>query len=286
MEKIDRLGWAAGVCIEAYGLRIGIRVTHLDALERVVSCLPWGWKAAPSPIVETLYSLIAGGAEARANVRRFHLLYRGPLRVERTLEPERVFTSFESDLQLHVAENARRRLFVHAGVVGWQGRAIVLPGPSLSGKSTLVAALVRAGATYYSDEYAVFDSRGYVYPFARPLALRKGSEFPSRKIAAQELGGKSGVRPLPVGLVICTKYKAGSDWRVRMRTAGHGLLALLANTVPARRKPRLAIATLRKVVAQAPIVQGLRGEAERTVERILKMSTSISRLNPSTHLPE
>jgi hypothetical protein len=31
-----------------------------------------------------------------------------------------------------------------------------------------VAELVRAGATYYSDEFAVLDSRGRVHPFPRP----------------------------------------------------------------------------------------------------------------------
>ena len=43
-------------------------------------------------------------------------------------------------------------------IVTWgRGRAIVIPGRTFSGKSTLVAELVRAGATYYSDEYAVED---------------------------------------------------------------------------------------------------------------------------------
>ena len=74
-----------------------------------------------------------------------------------------ILDTLESDLQLHVAEQARRRLFVHAGVVGWKGRAIVIPGRSFTGKTTLVAELVRAGASYYSDEYALIDSRGKIH---------------------------------------------------------------------------------------------------------------------------
>jgi hypothetical protein len=42
-----------------------------------------------------------------------------------------------------VSQRSRRLLFVHAAVVGWRGRAIVIPGRSLAGKSTLAAALVR-----------------------------------------------------------------------------------------------------------------------------------------------
>jgi hypothetical protein len=69
-----------------------------------------------------------------------------------------------------VAENARRWIFVHAGVVAWRGQAIVIPGATQSGKTSLVAALVRAGAEYFSDEYAVFDARGRVHPLPRGWA--------------------------------------------------------------------------------------------------------------------
>jgi hypothetical protein len=43
---------------------------------------------------------------------------------------------------------------------------MVLPGKSFAGKTTLVAALVRAGAEYWSDEYAVLDANGDVHPYA------------------------------------------------------------------------------------------------------------------------
>ena len=157
MEKIDRLGWAAGISFRAYGLRIGIRANSPEALRRTLCHLPPKWKPAASPVVDCLYSLIDGGAEKGSRVRRYNLLYTGPFRLARTLDLEKVFEVLESDLQVYIAERARTRLFVHAGVVGWRGRAIVIPGSSYSGKSTLIAALVGAGAVYYSDEYAVFD---------------------------------------------------------------------------------------------------------------------------------
>src|SRR5262249_17082640 len=37
-----------------------------------------------------------------------------------------------------VARRSGQMLFVHAGVVGWRGLAIIIPGRSLTGKSTLV----------------------------------------------------------------------------------------------------------------------------------------------------
>ena len=41
-------------------------------------------------------------------------------------------SGFESVARLSVAELAPRRVFVHAGVVGWKGRAIVVPGPTFN----------------------------------------------------------------------------------------------------------------------------------------------------------
>jgi hypothetical protein len=47
------------------------------------------------------------------------------------------------------------------------------------------------------------------------------------------------------------------------------MLALLGHTVPARRRPRTALATLRKVVASAAVVKGVRGEAEQMCDALL-----------------
>src|SRR5258706_3289708 len=158
MEKIDRLGWAAGVAVVSHGVSVGLRTNEPEALDRLVRRLPPGWRPAASPRVERLYSLRVGDGPGRG-IRRFSLLYRDDVKVARSLEPTAIVSALESDLQLYLAERARRRIFVHAGVVGWQGRAVLIPGHSMSGKSTLVAALVRAGASYYSDEYAVLDAR-------------------------------------------------------------------------------------------------------------------------------
>src|SRR5947207_9537482 len=146
MEKLDRLGWAAGTCFTAYGARIGIRLNRADILKRLPECLPPGWKPARSNRVDRLYSLRVGGA-ARG-IHAFHLVYANAARVARARDLNEALLLLESDLQLYVAERARGRVFVHAGVVGWNGRAIVIPGRSMSGKSKLVAALMRAGATY------------------------------------------------------------------------------------------------------------------------------------------
>jgi hypothetical protein len=270
MEKIDRLGWAAGFSFVSYGRRIGVRSNDPGILERLRQHLPPGWKRSSSTVVERLYSLVLGGPSARPNVRRFNLLYGDITRLARSREPDEVLEIFETDLRLYVAESARRRLFIHAGVVGWRGQAILIPGRSFSGKTTLVAELVRAGASYYSDEYAVLDSKGYVHPFSQPLSLREPGGVRQTKCPVEALGGRRGVKPLPVGVIIVSQYKAGARWRPRQLSEGLGAMTLLNNTVSVRSQPEVAMNTLQKAVSEATILRGVRGEASEIVASVLE----------------
>src|SRR5688572_14708659 len=106
--------------------------------------VPPGSTPLASHDVEVLFSLSGGGA-ARPGVRRFAILYEGISTQLRTLDREALADGLDSAIHVAVAERATEWVFVHAGVVGWRGRAIVLPGASLSGKTSLVAALLRAG---------------------------------------------------------------------------------------------------------------------------------------------
>ncbi|HEX3279894.1 MAG TPA: hypothetical protein VHR36_01575 [Pyrinomonadaceae bacterium] len=276
MKKVDRLGWAVGFGLKSYGVRIGVRSNDAAALERACEYLPAGWQATTNPVVDRVYSIMVGGAGSRANLSRFSLLYGDHLRLTRSTELADVFDRFESDLRLFVGEYAPHRVFVHAGVVGWKGKAIVIPGRSYSGKSTLVAALVRAGATYYSDEYAVFDSKGRVHPFAKPLEIRQEGEFKQARVTIGELGGKSGTKPLPVGLVLMTGYKRGATWRPRKLSPGKGVLEMLFNTVSARRSPEKALSTLRHVTRDAEVLKGTRGDTSAVVDALLRRMDRIA----------
>jgi hypothetical protein len=272
MEKIDRLGWAAGISFTSHGVRVGVRANNAEALRLAQDYFPPGWKPSPSPIVERLYSFVLGSrnGEAERGVRRFNLLYGDIARLARTRNLEEALELFESDLQLHVATQARRRVFVHAGVVGWKGQAIILPGQSYTGKTTLVAEMVKAGATYYSDEYAVLDARGRVHPYTRPLQIREDETGKQKRYSVETLGGRAGVQPLPVGLVAVMRYKRGAKWRPRRLSTGQGVLEMLAQTVSARNEPAKAFAALRQVATQAPVLKGVRGEAAEMVDSLLQ----------------
>jgi len=67
----------------------------------------------------------------------------------------------------------RELLFVHAGAVVINGRGYVLVGPPGAGKTSMVGVLLRRGASYLSDEVALFDAKaGMVHPFALPMAVK------------------------------------------------------------------------------------------------------------------
>lgn len=269
MEKIDRLGWAAGTGFRAYGLRIGIRTNQAELPENLEESFPPGWKPLSRPVVDHLCSLRLADRNRTSRFRRYNLLYADSKRVARSLEPLDVIEALGTHLQLIVAAGARNRLFVHAGVVEWNGGALLFPGKSFSGKSSLVAALVRAGARYYSDEFAVLDSRGRVHPYPRPLSLRAPDGDTQTSRTAEELGGQAGTKPLPVSHVVQCEYRKGADWRPSVSSPAHGILVLLAHAVSARLQPKFAMSTLKEAVKEATFLRGTRGEAEEAAMSLL-----------------
>src|SRR5882762_2432856 len=199
MRSLDRLGWVEGIALESFGVHVGLRVNAPEILPRLLSFLPPSWQKSRRTLVQRLYSLAVAGNFERRGVRRVNILYGDFVRVARDVVLSRVLDTFETDLQLYIATTAPQMTFLHAGVVGWQGRAIIVPGRSFSGKTTLIRELLRLGATYYSDEFAVVDDLGLVHPFARPLGIRDDSSHAQTKYTAEGLGATSGVKPLPMG---------------------------------------------------------------------------------------
>jgi len=182
---------------------------------------------------------------------------------------------FDSAVRITVAEYAVDRLFLHAGVVGWKGRAILIPGTSFSGKTSLVHEFVRRGAEYYSDEYAVFDEEGLVHPFARKIAMRSrpgGNEvIEMTYMTPEELGGTTAVGPVPVGFILLTQFHEGSQWQPEKVTHGKGVFEMLSHTIPIRYKPEFSLQVLKKVTANAIILKSFRPDAAEFSEMFLEI---------------
>jgi hypothetical protein len=173
------------------------------------------------------------------------------------------------DIDRTVAERSRTGLFVHAGVVGWRGRAILVPGRSMTGKSTLVEALVRHGAAYYSDEYAVFDAQGGVRPYARRLALRGPASLHASDVStgSDRVGGTA---PLPVSLIVSAPFRAGVPWRPEVLRGTAAVLPLIDNTVLARVEPARTLLLAARLALEVVTLAGVRPEANEVAPRILE----------------
>jgi hypothetical protein len=175
----------------------------------------------------------------------------------------------DAQLRMHIALHAPDHVFVHAGVVGVGERAIVLPGRSFAGKTTLVAALVQAGAEYWSDEYAVLDADGLVHPYPKPLSVRINAARVTEERPVESLGGRAGDRPLPVALIAFTSYRPGVAWAPRPCTAGEGAVKLLEHSVAARSRPEKVLAAVRRAATDAVILEGDRGDADEATSALL-----------------
>jgi hypothetical protein len=159
---------------------------------------------------------------------------------------------------------------VHAGAVLCGGRALLLPGKTHSGKSSLVAELLRRGATYFSDEYALIDAEGRVHPYPRPLLLRndRDEQFPS---LPDQFGAAVGNAPAPVGWILSLEYHPGGAWSIAQVPQSLALLGLLRNTPHTLPDSPQMVGAFQSAVAGASCFEGRRGEAGEAAEHILQM---------------
>ena len=170
---------------------------------------------------------------------------------------ERSFALAMIDSYVHntVALYAPDHVFVQRAVVAYDDRALVMPGKPLTGRTTFVKALVAAGLTYVSDEYAIFDREGRVHPYARAL------DGTVAEVATE---------PLSVGAVLVTSYWPGAAWQPVRQTSGAGLLALMSHSVGGQERPDLALGAMKAAMATEPVVlETRRGEADEATEQLL-----------------
>jgi hypothetical protein len=241
---------------ESFGVRFRVAGDAPEVIARLPELLPPD--ARPCGSAEDEFAVLTEDSG------RYRFTRGGPP-VTSELELDEALGMLEAQVQIHVGLHARNRIFVHAGVVAHDGRAIVIPGRSFVGKSTLVLALVRAGAVYYSDEFAVIDERGLVHPYALPLRSR-GSTL--RLDDHERLEGRQDGEPLPIGAVLVTSYRAGTVWKPTRLPPGRGVLAMLANTLTALARPQEATRFITRGLEGAVVLEGQRGEAD-DVARVL-----------------
>ena len=156
--------------------------------------------------------------------------------------------------------------FVHAGAIEIDGFAVIFPGRSRWGKSTLVSALVDEGCGYLSDEYAVVCPEGAVFPLSKPIRLRCNGEAEYR--SPQGVSAPGG---LPCGAVILTKYDEGAVWNPEVLSHGNAVLGILPMVLQSRDAPQQVLEALSALVKDAVCYQTSHGDSEPTMKTLREL---------------
>jgi hypothetical protein len=254
----------SGFALSCYGVRIAIESASGGILKQIPEDLLPGAQWINTRQADVRFLIARGDQPSKGFV-----LYEDGRPIAHARSLRQLLVGLEAAAQHAVARLCRKHVFIHAGVVRWGGRAILLPGRSFSGKSTLVLALVRVGATYYSDEFAVVDTKGCIHPFSRRPHVRTPS---GRKLRRRLHATTPNCDKLPA-IAECTvavcQYKTGGRWKPRPMTKGETLLELMGNTVVARTRPEDSLKILAKLVRKSTAFKTVRGDVGESARALL-----------------
>jgi hypothetical protein len=254
------------VIIEGLGVRVELTSENTDLAEAAWQRLPVDWKKSPAPseisseidiAVDFSRSRLGGGWRLTLDGRR----------IAAAVDSEDLLAAFEHHLPIAVASRTDRGVALHAALVSWQGKGVLLPGVSFSGKSTLVAALVDAGARFEADDLVLVEGSGAARGIPRALVLRENRGRTRRSPAS--LGWQPRLHPLPVERVLFLRFDPAGRLAWEPLTPATAALFLFAHAIDTKRDPARLLTALSALVSGSRTVQGLRGEAPSAARRIL-----------------
>lgn len=185
-----------------------------------------------------------------------------------------LFTLIQQTADNAVIQRLRNKVAIHAGTVVYQGKAIAVSGPSGSGKSRLIQELVRQGAEYASDEYAILDLQGRVHPYPRALMIRRDGDqqYP---VLPSDLQATVREQPAPAALFLFLRYQQGMNgMEVEPLEASEFLIRLLKSTPQIMDDQPHLLGPLKATASLAKSYAGVRGEVPRAAAEILELAAA------------
>jgi hypothetical protein len=253
--------------IRVHGVLLAISATRElhDALASVVGC----WHSAHMPDGTAPHARTCISAADPLAVPGYTLTCAGrpPMSAP---DVESLVYLLQAWIDDEVVRHVERLATVHAGVVGYGDKALLLPASSGSGKTTLVAALLERGARYVTDEIALLDEHGQVHPYPRPLMMRDRPRVP-RPVFPSAFGAAVERGPLPVGAILFLDYRHDCRLQLESRSASHSFLLLLRHTWSRLPEPVGPIGPLLRACDTAAGYEGVRGEAGPAADEILRL---------------
>lgn len=270
----------------ALGFSFAIRSSDPEvarSVERTFQDLP---SVAGPPA--TTYSLVDRGPRTAGQ----HVLYAGPERLTLSHDLPRVLRRLLWHVnQQVVAQGTNTHVLLHAAVASRDGAGVVLAAPMESGKSTLVAGLVRAGLDYLSDEVAAIDPLTLdVDSYPKPITLDTGSwtvlpglepaevptvtqwQVPASTIRPGSVVGRTAVR-----LVVTPSYDAAGTTRLVPASRAAMLTRLLVSSFNRRDQPARRLEVLARVLRGARCYQLDVSDLDLAVELVADALEAIER---------
>jgi hypothetical protein len=186
------------------------------------------------------------------------------VRCDRTVEAVIGWDLVESELQPFAAEPLKGLGATHPAMLVHHGRAIVVPGPSHTGKSALALTAIDASVTAASGEYALLDLKsGLVHDWARPLCTRRADG----RIEPRALPPSSN-EPVPVIAVAAIRYDLGGPPIAPIRRAA-ATMALLENCVRGVTRPSDAFDAVVGIISTSQTAGGTHADSAQALEQLL-----------------
>jgi hypothetical protein len=164
-----------------------------------------------------------------------------------------------------IEHGTKRYILLHAAAATVEGTTVLLPGAAEAGKTTLVAGLMRNGASYVTDEAVAIDPvTREVLPYPKPLSIDRGSWEILPELAPSDVFADycdeqwrvppdafqegAVADPLRPGIVVFPSYALGAATSVEPLTGAEALLELLRNTFRFQEHPRRDLSVLAQLL--------------------------------------
>lgn len=189
-----------------------------------------------------------------------------------------------------VVARSRHLVRIHAAGLASGDRAVLLPAPMASGKTTTATALLRAGLDYLTDETVAIDpSSGRVLAYPKPLSIKEGSHqvlagldphYPPEvgvwtgrrwQVPPTEVGGGHVVTSALPRLLVAPTYQTGAHTRLEPIRRAEAVRLLVENAFDFTVDPRRDLAVLADTVRRCDTYRLTVGDLDEACRLVLDL---------------
>jgi hypothetical protein len=206
------------------------------------------------------------------------------VRLLRTRAKSIAFQSLLWHANRQAIEHSHDSVLVHAAAAAFAGTALVLPGPMGAGKSTLVAALVRSGLAYLTDEVVAIDpGSGLIRPYPKYVSLAGDRAGAAPPAVREYLGdaslvppdalrpGAAAREPATPRFVVTPRYEPGATAALEPLRPAAALAALAQHTFHLETDAARSLEVLASVVEQSACYQLVSGDVPSATSLLLHL---------------